>query len=497
MPSVGPPENEVPVAAAGEAAPAQAPAGAAPVGEAAGEPGQVEPAQAAAPAAPAPGAPPGGEAEAPARPAEAPAKEPERQTIVIRYGAMGLMGRFTHALDAWRCGQRVVVKSDRGMEIATVVCAWGGCGAPAGISPQVKGEVLRSVSHADEVEERHLAESARREFQFCKECIAKHALPMKLVAVEHLFGGDRIVFHFVSESRVDFRALVRDLAHECQTRIEMRQIGVRDEARLLGDYERCGRPLCCRAWIKELEPVSMKMAKIQKATLDPTKISGRCGRLMCCLRFEHATYRDLARNLPRKNTLVMTPQGLGKVVDSDIVSQMVAVQMEAGTRVAYPVERIKPFEGSPGSPAVAPGPASAPPPEEELPDEDEAVEEEAPASRLAPDLAEPSAPPASPGPSVAAAASGPLDGPAAPPAPGAPAAPPAPGAPAAPPAPGAPGVASEGGRRNRRRRRSRRGRNRGRPPQPGLGGPPASSPPPPAGSPAPSQPPSDTGPGGP
>ena len=118
---------------------------------------------------------------------------------------------------------------------------------------------------------------------------------MKLVAAEHLFGGDRIIFYFVSESRVDFRALVRDLAHEFQTRIEMRQIGVRDEARLLGDYERCGRPLCCRAWIKELEPVSMKMAKVQKATLDPTKISGRCGRLMCCLRFEHETYRELSQ----------------------------------------------------------------------------------------------------------------------------------------------------------------------------------------------------------
>jgi len=449
IPSEGPPETRV---SAEAVAPAQAPASAAPASADAGQPHEAEVAQAAAPGAPGPNAPadgglPGGQAEAPAPPAEAPMKEPDRPAVVIRYGAMGLVGRFTHALDAWRCGERVVVKSDRGMEMGTIVCAWGGCGTPAGVNPQVKGEILRPVSHADEVEERHLTESARRELQFCKECAAKHQLPMKMVAVEHLFGGDRIIFYFVSESRVDFRALVRDLAHEFQTRIEMRQIGVRDEARLLGDYERCGRPLCCRAWIKELEPVSMKMAKIQKATLDPAKISGRCGRLMCCLRFEHATYRELARNLPRKNTLVTTPQGVAKVIDSDVVSQMVAVLTQAGTRVAFAVEDVKPYEGPSGAAPVAPGPAAAAPPEEEPPQE--AVEDEGMASRVASDLPESSAPSAS---TVPAAQPGLPEGQ---------------GAPAAPAAQdGGP----NGGRRHRRRRRSRRGRHRGEPPQGGPAG---------------------------
>ena len=266
----------------------------------------------------------------------------DRPTVIVRYGAMGLLGRFICMLDPWSCGQRVVIKSDRGMEMGEIVCAWGGCGSPGGVTAQVRGEVIRVVTHVDEVEERHLRDSERREQAFCKKCIADRKLPMKLVAVEHLFGGDRIVFHFVSEQRVDFRALVRDLAHEFQTRIEMRQIGVRDEARLLGDYERCGRPLCCRAWIKELEPVSMKMAKVQKATLDPTKISGRCGRLMCCLRFEHTTYRDLAKNLPRKNTLVITTEGPGKVIDTDIVSQRVGVILNNGNRVNVPVESLRP-----------------------------------------------------------------------------------------------------------------------------------------------------------
>ncbi len=294
--------------------------------------------------------------EVPAVEATAPAPvlmtETDKPTVIVRYGVMGLLGRFILGMEEWRSGQRVVIKSDRGQEIGSIVCKWDGCGAPGGIPPQIRGDLLRAVTHADEVEERHLRDSEKREFAFAKQCIAARGLPMKMAAAEHLFGGDRIVFYFVSEQRVDFRALVRDLAHEFQTRIEMRQIGVRDEARLLGDYERCGRPLCCRAWIKELEPVSMKMAKVQKATLDPTKISGRCGRLMCCLRFEHATYRDLARNLPRKNTLVVTAQGRGKVVDTDIVSQLVGVLLETGTRINVPVESLLEREGQPvASPA--------------------------------------------------------------------------------------------------------------------------------------------------
>jgi len=262
----------------------------------------------------------------------------ERPTLVIRYGRMRFLGRFRYALDRWRRGQRAVIKSDRGIEIGTIICrAVAGC---CGDDLRVKGEVLRLVTHSDEVDERHLEKDADREFAFCKERVAARTLPMKVVAVEHLFGGDRIIFYFVAEKRVDFRALVRDLAREFQTRIEMRQIGVRDEARLLGDYERCGRPLCCRAFIRDLEPVSMKMAKVQKATLDPSKISGRCGRLMCCLRFEHSTYRELQKNLPRKNKEVGTAVGRGKVLSSDVVTQTVTVLLEGGTRVVVPVETL-------------------------------------------------------------------------------------------------------------------------------------------------------------
>ncbi len=277
--------------------------------------------------------------EAPAQAAETAEEAPN--TVLVRYGSMGQLGRFSKGgNEELRCGRRVVIKSDRGMEMGTVV---GFCCRKESFDtvPQRRvGEVLRPVTHADIVDERHLIDGADRKLAFCRERIEARQLPMKLVMVEHLFGGDRIIFYFVAESRVDFRALVRDLAHEFQTRIEMRQIGVRDEARLLGDYERCGRPLCCRAFMKDLAPVSMKMAKVQKATLDPAKISGHCGRLMCCLRFEQATYQELKKSLPRRNTYVLTHEGLGKVVDADVVSQMAGVILEGGVRVNVPVETI-------------------------------------------------------------------------------------------------------------------------------------------------------------
>ncbi len=137
---------------------------------------------------------------------------------------------------------------------------------------------------------------------------------MELVDVEHLFGGERIVVYYLAEGRVDFRELVKMLAGEFQTRIEMRQIGVRDEAKLLADYGDCGKPVCCNTHLVEMPPVSMKMAKLQKATLDPTKISGRCGRLKCCLRYEYDTYEQLQKELPPIGSRVVTPEGRAGVI---------------------------------------------------------------------------------------------------------------------------------------------------------------------------------------
>jgi cell fate regulator YaaT (PSP1 superfamily) len=164
---------------------------------------------------------------------------------------------------------------------------------------------------------------------------------MKIVDAEHVFGGERIIFYFMAEGRVDFRDLVKDIAHEYQTRIEMRQIGSRDEAKLLADYETCGQECCCRRFLKALKPVNMRMAKMQKATLDPAKISGYCGRLKCCLRYEDKTYTELKQNLPRKNTMVRTKHGQGKVLDSQILTQLVLVEHDGGTKVAVPLEELE------------------------------------------------------------------------------------------------------------------------------------------------------------
>src|SRR5258706_10028958 len=151
---------------------------------------------------------------------------------------------------------------------------------------------------------------------------------MKIVDAEHILGAERLTFFYLAEERVDFRDLLRALSAEHRVRIELRQVGARDEARLTADYEKCGQYCCCKNFLKVLKPVSMKSAKVQKATLDPLKISGRCGRLMCCLRYEDETYESLRKKLPRKKSRVGTPEGDGTVVDSQILTQLVLVSLD-------------------------------------------------------------------------------------------------------------------------------------------------------------------------
>ena len=170
--------------------------------------------------------------------------------------------------------------------------------ATAQLKSPAHGQILRSMSDADQKELEHLQANESAELATCKKYVEQLKLDMQLVDVEHLFGGERVVIYYLAEQRVDFRELVKQLAAEFQTRIEMRQIGVRDEAKLLADYGDCGKPVCCNTHLAAMPPVSMRMAKLQKATLDPTKISGRCGRLKCCLRYEFDTYEELQKELP-------------------------------------------------------------------------------------------------------------------------------------------------------------------------------------------------------
>lgn len=170
-------------------------------------------------------------------------------------------------------------------------------------------------------------------FQNAQRMINERRMQMQLVDVEQIFGGERIIFYYLSESRVDFRELVKVLAREFNARIEMRQIGVRDEAKLLADYGDCGKPVCCNTHLQEMPPVSMKMAKLQRATLDPTKISGRCGRLKCCLRYEYDTYEEYRRELPPVGAMVITRNGQGRVISQEILARKLIVSYDDGRRV--------------------------------------------------------------------------------------------------------------------------------------------------------------------
>lgn len=259
----------------------------------------------------------------------------------VRYGRMNYIGEFSHPPDMpITCGGKVIILTERGIEIGQQVqrtCF--GCNqsvtrdqmrAYAQTSGeefyQIKnGRILRPATDADLAELRHIEEGCRTKLASCRAIAAELGLQMKIVDCEHIFGGERVVFYFMSEDRIDFRELVRRLAAEFQTRIEMRQVGARDEARLLADYETCGRECCCRNFLKTLRPIGMQMAKLQKATLDPSKVSGRCGRLKCCLRYEHETYESLVKKLPRVGARVMTKEGAGKVIDRQILTQLVRI----------------------------------------------------------------------------------------------------------------------------------------------------------------------------
>lgn len=252
---------------------------------------------------------------------------------VVRYGAMRRLGVFScRASDHYSRGQMVIARTGRGQESGEVLCE-----ATDHVVSQMKetrgGQILRLSSHDDEIELRKLHEHQQKELETCRQRVAELGLKMELVDVEHLYGGERVVFYYLAEERVDFRELVKQLAKDFQTRIEMRQIGVRDEAKLLADYGDCGKPVCCNTHLSEMPPVSMKMAKLQKATLDPTKISGRCGRLKCCLRYEYDTYRDMQRELPRVGAQVVTADGKGRVLAQEILAGQLLVETEDMRRI--------------------------------------------------------------------------------------------------------------------------------------------------------------------
>jgi len=252
---------------------------------------------------------------------------------VVRYGAMRTLGVFVpRGNDRYARGTRVIARTNRGLEAGEVLCTADEDTIDV-LDDAAQGQILRDMTSDDVNELAHIQANERKEFETCLQHVRDLRLSMQLVDIEHLFGGERIVIYYLAEQRVDFRELVKRLASEFQTRIEMRQIGVRDEAKLLADYGDCGQPVCCASHLTEMPPVSMKMAKLQKATLDPTKISGRCGRLKCCLRYEYDTYVYLQKRLPPVGSEVVTATGKARVLGHEILAQQLLVQTEDNRRM--------------------------------------------------------------------------------------------------------------------------------------------------------------------
>jgi cell fate regulator YaaT (PSP1 superfamily) len=297
-------------------------------------------------------------------------------SIVVKFGSMRLIGEYPYDGDAKPgCGSKIVVRTHRGTELAemlTTTCPNSGCSKSVSRREMLEyvensggkdypfhtnGRVVRVATVEDlnawsAVRERF----ARAELVAVRERAAAMGFTMKIVEVEPVLGGEHVVVHYLSEERVDFRELVPQLARHFGARVEMHQIGARDEARLVADYEKCGQHCCCKNFLKVLKPVSMRSAKTQKASLDPLKISGRCGRLMCCLRYEDETYEELKKRLPRNKTRVGTTEGPGTVIDGKILVQLVLVRLDHnGQDIAVPVEELLPPDACP-QPAAQPDP---------------------------------------------------------------------------------------------------------------------------------------------
>ncbi len=252
----------------------------------------------------------------------------EKVTVIgVRFRNVGKIYYFDPTGFEINVGDKVIVETARGIEIGTVLLGAREVGVESIVSP-LKG--IERLATEEDVE--HAAENRDKEKEACvkcKELIEKHGLDMKLVGAEYTFDNKKLLFYFTSDGRVDFRELVKDLAGVFRTRIELRQIGVRDEAKILGGLGICGRELCCASYLSDFAPVSIKMAKEQGLPLNPTKISGNCGRLMCCLKNENETYKYLNSNLPNKGDTIITPTGREAAVeDLNVLRQQVVVVVE-------------------------------------------------------------------------------------------------------------------------------------------------------------------------
>ena len=263
--------------------------------------------------------------------------------VGVRFRKAGKIYYFDPAGMEIETGTHVIVETARGIEFGTVMIPPREMEEDSVVQPLKP--VIRIATEADEITEQKNKEKEKEAFQICLEKIAKHKLEMKLVEAEYTFDNNKLLFYFTADGRIDFRELVKDLASVFRTRIELRQIGVRDETKILGGIGICGRPLCCSTYLSEFIPVSIKMAKEQNLSLNPTKISGVCGRLMCCLKNEEETYEYLNSRLPNVGDYVKTIEGLkGEVQSVSVLRQLVKVIVEVNDEKEireYKVDELK------------------------------------------------------------------------------------------------------------------------------------------------------------
>ena len=249
------------------------------------------------------------------------------EIISVRFKSGGKQYYFNPNGEVFQPGEGVIVETSRGTEYGE--CTQGNTPINEMELTAPLRPVLRRATEEDQKVRERNKEKEAKAFQICQEKIAQHGLEMKLVEAEYSFEGNKVLFFFTSEGRVDFRALVKDLASAIHARIELRQIGVRDEAKMLGGLGICGRPFCCAQFLDDFQPVSIKMAKTQNLSLNPSKISGTCGRLMCCLKYEQDAYGDLVKRCPKQESFVETPDGAGNVSSVNLLRQTVQVRLDS------------------------------------------------------------------------------------------------------------------------------------------------------------------------
>ncbi|HEX6122373.1 MAG TPA: stage 0 sporulation family protein [Ktedonobacterales bacterium] len=268
---------------------------------------------------------------------------PATRVVGVRFRPTGRIYYYLPANFELKTGQWVIVESQKGIECGRVVIAPREVVA-AELSTSELKPVLRLAEEDDLRKMLAFKAKEKTALRQCAERVEQHALPMKLAEAEYTYDGSRLTFYFTAEQRVDFRALVRDLASHFHTRIELRQIGARDHAKLLGGVGVCGKTLCCSSWLTEFNVVSIKMAKEQGLTLNTNKISGVCGRLMCCLAYENENYIEAKARMPEQGMVVTTPAGVGRVSGINVPRDSVEVTLESGAVVTVPVREVEGYE---------------------------------------------------------------------------------------------------------------------------------------------------------